>query len=123
MATLHLGGQIRSDVSLLEAEAAIRRLDGAAHTLLRVELSSGSTLTIGGGPGSFVVELAEPPTDRWCVVDPTRGPKPLGLVVGGSLGHYPGHLCVGIEAALEAARAFLGGDGERSARLIWSMKT
>jgi hypothetical protein len=123
MTILHLDGHRRTDAGLAEAEAAIRRLDGTENTLVRVELSSGKTLTIGGGPGSVIVELADNSRDRWCVVDPTQGKGSMGLTVGGARADYPVHQCVSIEAALEAVRVFLTSDGERSACLMWSMRT
>ena len=123
MATLQHSGQIRSAATFGEAEDAIRRLDGTAHTLVRLERTAASALTIGGGPRHFVVELTESPSQRWCAVDPSQGPAAVRLVVDGSPGDYQGYFCLNLEAALEAARTFLESDGERSARLIWSMKT
>jgi len=123
MSVLHVEGHAHLEATLLDVEKAIRHLDGAQHTLVLVELSSGETITVGGGPRRFVVELAESTTDRWCVVDPTEGEHPIELVVGGSLAGYPARLCVDLDVALEAALTFVSRRGARSARLVWSQET
>jgi hypothetical protein len=124
MATLHLDDQVASDASLHEIELAIRALDGARHTLIIVELPSGKSLTIGGGPDRFVTELSEEDyRTRWAAIDPTRGDEPATLVVGGQLVDYPARLCVDIDTVLAAARTFVSENGARNQDLIWSVET
>jgi immunity protein Imm1 of predicted polymorphic toxin system len=106
---------------LAEAEAAIRQLDGTACSEVVLKDASGRRLTVAAGPEQFVVEMADNAGGRWRVVDPTKGQEPIRLVVAGISGNYPAYRCVGLDAALEATRAFLSGEGERSARLMWSM--
>jgi hypothetical protein len=110
-----------SAADLPEAEKAIRQLDGTTCSEVVFEDASGRRLTVAAGPEQFVVEMADNAAGRWRVVDPTKGQHPVRLVVAGVSGDYPAYRCVGLEAALEATRAFLSGGGERSARLMWSM--
>src|SRR5207245_2046993 len=59
MITLHLDNQIKADATIQDVEAAVLSLDGEQRTLILVELPSGQTLTIGGGPDRFVAEVTE----------------------------------------------------------------
>ena len=52
------------DASLEDVETAIHSLDGSQCTLVVVELASGKTITIGGGPSKVVAELSENDTHR-----------------------------------------------------------
>ena len=56
MVLLQRENQVQEDVGIEEIDAAIRDLDGVFRTLLVIELASDPTLTIGGGPDTFVVE-------------------------------------------------------------------
>jgi hypothetical protein len=122
MNALYVDGRVDLDASLPDIETAVRCLDGVNHTLLVVELPSGATITVGGGPNRFVVEVAENETDRWSVLDPRRPEGRVHLVVGGELVDAPARLCVDREAVLEAVRTFVEGNGARSARLQWSVE-
>ena len=106
---------------LAEAEKAIRQLDGTGCSEVVFEDASRRRLIVAAGPEQFVVEMADGAGGRWRVVDPTKGQEPLRLVVAGAAGDYPAYRCVSLDAALEATRAFLSGEGERSAQLMWSM--
>jgi hypothetical protein len=123
MIALYLDGAVDLDASLPDIEMALRSLDGADHTLLVVELSSGATITVGGGPDRFVVEVAQNEHDRWSLFDPRRPEGTVNLVVGGELVEPPARLCVDREAALEAVRTFVSENGARSSRLQWSVET
>jgi len=123
MITLHLDEQIRTDATVQDVEAAVRNLDGAQRTLVVVELPSGQTLTIGGGPERFVAEVAESDTVRWATIDPTQGQEPIDLVVGGQLVDYPARVCVSKQVVLDAVRAFVQQNGLRSPNLTWSVET
>jgi hypothetical protein len=117
---LYLDGQVDLDASLQDIETAVRSLDGADHTLLVVELPSGATITVGGGPDRFVVEIAGDEHERWTVLDPRRPEGTVELVVGGERVDPPARLCVDRETALEAVHTFVSEHGARSARLPWS---
>jgi hypothetical protein len=106
---------------LAEAETAIRQLDGTTCSEVVFEDASGKRLTVAAGPERFLVEMADDAAGRWRVVDPTKGQEPVRLAVAGIPADYPAYRCVGLDAALEATRAFLSDGGERSARLMWSM--
>ena len=123
MIAVYVDGQVDLDASLPEIETAVRSLDGADRSLLVVELPSGATITVGGGPTRFVVEVAENQNTRWTVLDPRRPEGRIELVVGGERVDPPARLCVDGEAALEAVRTFVAENGARSARLEWSAET
>ena len=123
MIALYVDGRVNLDASLEDVETAIHSLDGSQCTLVVVELASGKTITIGGGPGKVVAELSEDDTHRWCVVDPQRPGGKIQLVVGGQLVDPPARICIEKEAALEAARTFVSENGARSRHLEWSVET
>jgi len=120
MIALYVDGRVDLDARPAAIEAAVRSLDGAVHTLLVVELPTGMTITVGGGPDKLVVEVAEGKSHRWNVLDPRRPEGTVALVVDGEHVDAPARLCVDKEAALEAVRAFVSGNGARSQRLQWS---
>ena len=80
-------------------------------------------MTIGGGPDTFVVELAAIEGGRWTVLDSRRGEGIVELVMGGELIAVPARLGVERDAALEAVRVFVSENGARSARLQWSVES
>ena len=123
LATLTFDGTIQNGATVQDVEAAIQALDGVDTTLLIVEILSGKSLTIGGGPERFVAEIAEDSHHRWTVVEPDNGDESIELVVGGQLVDYPARVCVTVKAALEAARTFMEQDGARSPRVVWSVET
>ena len=87
MIALYVDGRVNLDASLEDVETAIHSLDGSQCTLVVVELASGKTITIGGGPSKVVAELSENDTHRWCVVDPpariciAKEAQPSGTVI------------------------------------------
>jgi hypothetical protein len=118
--------QVQEDVGIEDIDAAIRDLDGVHRTLLIIELTSGPTLTIGGGPETFVVECSLTETERWCVINATSATsasRSIDLVVGGSPVEYPARLGVGLDAALDAAHVFINENGNLSPRQYWSQET
>jgi len=118
--------QVQEDVGIEDVDAAIRDLDGIHRTLLLIELTSGPTLTIGGGPENFVVECSLTETERWCVINATSATgasRSIDLVVGGQLVDYPARVCVGLDAALDAAHVFVNENGNLSPRQYWSQET
>src|SRR5947208_58139 len=62
--------QFVARVVFCDLSATWERLYGSQCTLVVVELASGKTITIGGGPSKVVAELSENDTHRSCVVDP-----------------------------------------------------
>jgi Immunity protein Imm1 len=120
---LHVGNHLNRHATLQEVESAILGLDGVHHTLLTIELDSGQTLTIGGGPDLFVAEVAEDSVHRWAIIDRGVGDHSVDLVVGGQAVDYPAHLCVGRESVLDAARTFVLESGAKCSHLVWSMET
>ena len=123
MPVLYTDGSRNDDATLAQIEAAIQRLDGDQRSLVMVELSSGQTLTIGGGPEQFVAEVAESDTSRFAVIDPRAGDSSVDLVVGGQLVDYPARVCIKRDAALCAARTFVQESGVRTPDLTWSVET
>jgi len=123
MIALYVDGRVDLDASLPDIETAVRSLDGADQSLLVVELPSAVTITVGGGPDRFIVEVAGAERDRWTVVDPRRPEGTVALVVGGELIDPPARLCVDRESTLEAVRTFVSENGARSTRLLWSIET
>lgn len=106
-----------------EVGAAIRQLDGVTWTLVIVEDPSGRTLTVGGGPRRFVAQVAEDASRHFTVIDPSRGGGRVDLVVGGHLVDYPARLCVTLDVALAAAKAFTEQAGARDPGLTWSVES
>lgn len=106
-----------------EVEAAIRHLDGVTWTYVLVQDPSGRTLSIGGGPHRFVVEVADDATHHFAIVDPSRGGGRVDLVIGGQLVDYPARVCVTLDVVLAAARVFTEQAGARAPELTWSVES
>ena len=113
----------RPESTLPDIEAALRALDGADRTLASIELDSGATLTVGGGPREFVAEIALNDFERWAVTNLNRGESPIDVIVGGQSVDYPARLLISLDQALEAAKAFFLGSGARSEKLNWSVES
>ena len=122
-ATLHTEAGSEPGCTIATAETALHGLNGIDRTLMTLELDTGPTLTIGGGPRAFVVEVSVNETERWTVVDQARGEGPIDLVVGGQKVGYPARFCISREKALEATRVFMNEQGSRSAGLHWSVES
>ena len=122
MIALYLDGRVTLDARVEDIDAAVASL-GAEHTLMVVELPSGTTITVGGGPARFVTEVAKSATDRWCVVDPRQPEGDVELLVEGERFVSPARHCVDRDAVREAVRSFVAGNGARSPRLQWEAPT
>jgi hypothetical protein len=120
---LYVDGEVDLDATLDDVEAAVRALNGAEHSLVVLELPSGKTVTLGGGPDRFVAEVAASATERWCAVNPRAAAGTVTLVMGGDVVEPPARLCIDRTAALEAALTFASQDGALSRRLPWSRQT
>ena len=123
MIAVYVDGHVDLDASPRAIETAVRSLDGAERSLVVVELPSGATITVGGGPSRFVVEVADDQNARWTVLDPRRPDGRIELVVGGERVDLPARVGVDGDAVLEAVRSFVAENGARSARLQWSADT
>jgi hypothetical protein len=123
VASLRLDNEVKENASIADISSAIRELDGAVRSLVLIELTSGRTLSIGGGPDRFVAELSESDTERWCVVDQSRGEGAIEMVVGGQLADFPARVCVDLELVLEAAQTFISSEGGKSSKVTWSQET
>jgi len=121
-AALYVDGDVNLDASLTDIEAAVFSLDGVRHSLVVVELPSGATITVGGGPDRLVAEVADQARERWTVQAPARPEGTVHLVVGGEHVETPVRLCIDRDAALEAVRTFVSRNGARSGRLQWSVE-
>jgi hypothetical protein len=117
---LYVDGRVDLDATPEGVAAAVRALDGAQHSLVVVELPSGKTVMLGGGPERFVAEVAESATEQWCAIDPRAATGTVAVVVGGDVVEVSARLCIGRDAALDAAVTFASQDGARSPRLSWS---
>jgi hypothetical protein len=119
---LYVDGRVALDASLDDVEAAVHSLNGADHTLVVGELPSGTTITVGGGPERFVIEIAAQAPPRWCAVDPRSPEGTVALVIEGEHVELPARVCVDRNAAIEAVRTFVSENGARSRRLVWSIE-
>lgn len=123
MIALYVDGRVDLDASVRDIETAVQGLDGAQHTLMVAELPSGATITVGGGPDRFVVEVAAHDNERWTVLDPRSPDGTVALIVDGERVDAPARVCVDRDAAWEAVRTFVSENGARSPRLQWSVET
>ena len=120
MIALYVDGRVDLDASVSDVEAAVRSLDGATHSLVVVELPSGKTLTVGGGPDRFVAEAADGTGKQWCVVDPRAPDATVDVIIGAERVPTAARLCVDRATALDAALTFALEGGARSSRLAWT---
>ena len=90
-----------------KAQAAIRRLDGETETIALVARRGPSYLRVGGGrDGRYVVHATFDNRTFHHLVDPAAGEGTIALRVGGDDWEYPVRRCVGLKAALQAAKHF-----------------
>lgn len=110
----------KPDATPRDVETAIRQLDGVTWTHVLVEVPSGRTLSIGGGPHRFVAQVADDAKHHFALIDPRRGGGRIDLVVGGKLTDYPARVCVTLDVVLAAAKVFTEQAGTRDPGLSWS---
>jgi hypothetical protein len=89
-------------------EAAIRRLDGESCSLVVLGIGDPPVphMAIGGGQGRYIVYATSDNLTFYKAVNPKAGIGKCDLVAGGQLGSYDLRLCVGLEEALRAAKAY-----------------
>lgn len=93
----------------LTIEAAIRRLDADSCSLVVLGIGDPPVphMAIGGGDqGRYVVYATNDNLTFYKAVNPKAGIGKCDLVAGGQLGSYDLRLCVGLDEALRAAKAY-----------------
>lgn len=111
-------GSVQTVKAWTEIESAISQLDGHHKTLVTLEADDEIHMAVGGGRGRYIVYLTFDNERFHYVVEPSRPDVEENLTVGGQEGAYPAKLCIGINSALKAARAFAElGAMEKS--IIW----
>lgn len=101
-----------------QIEAAINQLDGHHKTLVTLEADGENHMAVGGGKGQYIVYLTFDNERFHYVIEPSKPDVDENLVVGGQEGIYPAKLCVDIDAALKAAKAFAE-RGAMEKSVIW----
>jgi hypothetical protein len=94
------------DVSWELIEKVIRNLDGDTRTLVTLEGDNGENMGIGGGSGLYIVYATLDNEIFYNLRDSNKVGNVIELVVGGQSSEYPSELCVNLDKALMAARAF-----------------
>lgn len=89
-----------------EIETAIKELDGHQKTLVTLETEGEIHMAVGGGTDKYVVYVTFDNETFHYLVDLSKPNADESLTVGGQEGVYPAKLCVGIDAALKAAKTF-----------------
>lgn len=116
------GNQNRGSVQPVKAwtqiEAAISQLDGHHKTLVTLESDGETHMAVGGGKGKYIVYLTFDNEQFHYVVEPSKPDVEENLTVGGQEGAYSAKLCVDINAALKAAKAFAE-RGAMEKSVIW----
>ncbi len=99
-------GSLKRVKDWAEIETAISELDGHYKTLVTLETDDETHMSVGGGKGKYVVYLTFDNERFHYVVDLSKLDSDESLVVGGQEGVYAAKLCVGLNAALRAAKTF-----------------
>jgi hypothetical protein len=99
-------GLLKTVQSWTEIETAIKELDGHHKTLVTLEANNETHMAVGGGIDQYVVYVTFDNETFHYLIDPSRTDADKRLTVGGQEGVYPVKLCVGINAALKAAKTF-----------------
>lgn len=115
----HNMGSIIENPTWLEIEAAIRALDQARHTLVRLFIADGAYMAIGGGRGDYIATVtaetghsvtlnAEGYTYHF---PPRRTAPTIKIVIGGQAGDYATRYVLILEDATDSAMgwAYTGG--------------
>ena len=90
-----------------DVEAAIRHLDGMAHTEVSIAAEAdGPYMGIGGGPNRYFVSIWTSEERNLILTDPSQDESQIRLVVGGQAAAYPCRHTVAIEDAVEAAKIY-----------------
>lgn len=104
--------------SAADAEKAIRALDSVCRTLVTLVGEAGAHLAIGGGAGRYVVYATYDNRSFHNLVGASKEPSSVCLNVGGQMGEFAARHIVSLEAAIQAALAFLE-TGQLASHLTW----
>jgi Immunity protein Imm1 len=85
---------------------AIKEMNGKEHTIICLEGENKIHMTIGGGPGVFVVYATGDDETFFTAVDPGKGGDSVEITVGQQTNKYPAELLVGKDVVLRAAKLF-----------------
>jgi Immunity protein Imm1 len=110
--------------SWADIEQTIRRLDGKTCTLLILGIGPAPVphMAIGGGEdGKYIVYSTSDNRIFQNLLDPKAPAGKCSLVAGGQRGDYDLRICVGLPAALRAARTYAE-TGENDATLSWEIQ-
>lgn len=111
-------GSLKPVRNWADIETAIGELDGHYKTLVTLETDSETHMSIGGGKGKYVVYLTFDNDGFHYVVEPSKSDLEENLIVGGQAGVYAAKLCVGLDAALRAAKTFAE-SGVMDQSVVW----
>ncbi len=108
------------DPKWADIEGAIERLDGETCTLLILGIGDPVPhMAIGGGKdGRYIVYATEDNESFSSLVNPNAAKGKFYLTAGGQEGEYELKMCVGLSAALRAARTYAE-TGQCDAALNW----
>ncbi len=92
----------------LDIETAIRRLDGDSCSLVVLGIGEPPVphMAIGGGHGRYIVYATSDNITFYKAVDPNAAGGKCDLVAGGQRGSHDLRLCIGLDEALRAAKAY-----------------
>jgi hypothetical protein len=115
--------EVMSEPSFLELKPWIDRLDARTWTMISISSRSGSTLTIGGGSGQYVVIMAPKEEEFWNLIRPaSENEGDVRINIGGQEGEYPGRQVVDYPEALRATETFVS-TGEMDPTLDWEQES
>ncbi len=108
--------------ALDDVRQAVESLDAKNRTIVSLCGSDGrSSLTIGGGNGSYVVYMSVGEDEFWNLVNRDRGFGIFMLNAGGQEGDFPERQILDLAAALRAATTFFE-TGGRDNSLCWELQ-
>ena len=100
----------------------IDRLDAQSWTMVLISSKSGSTLTVGGGRGQYVVILSPTEEEFWNLLSSTAESEgQVRINIGGQEGDYPRRQMVDYSKALKATETFFT-TGEMDPTLDWEQQ-
>jgi len=104
----------------LAIEAAIRMLDADSCSLVVLGIGDPPVphMAIGGVQGRYIIYATSDNLTFYKAVNPKAGIGKCDFVAGGQLGSYDVRLCVGLDEALRAAKAYAE-TGSLDPTLIW----
>lgn len=91
-----------------DIECAIRRLDADSCSLVVLGIGNPPVphMAIGGGQGLYIIYATSDNLTFYKAVNPKAAGGKFDLVAGGQQGSYDLRLCIGLDEALRAAKAY-----------------